>query len=46
LPTAVEEIVAMQLLVGLRFPAVVAFQKEGVRHTFIVPLTGQAVSSP
>jgi uncharacterized protein (TIGR03032 family) len=44
--TAVEEIFDVQLLPGLRFPEVVGFQKDTVEHTFIVPPTGQAVSSP
>ena len=35
--SAVEEIFDVQLLPGLRFPDVVGFQKETIRHTFIVP---------
>jgi uncharacterized protein (TIGR03032 family) len=35
--TAVEEIFDVQLLPGLRFPEVVGFQKDEIRHTFIVP---------
>jgi uncharacterized protein (TIGR03032 family) len=38
--TAVEEIFDVQLLVGLRFPEVVGFQKEDIHHTFIVPREG------
>jgi uncharacterized protein (TIGR03032 family) len=36
--TAVEEIFDVQLVLGLRFPEVVGFQKEAVHHTFVVPL--------
>lgn len=35
--TAVEEIFDVQLLGGLRFPDVIGFQKDTIRHTFIVP---------
>jgi uncharacterized protein (TIGR03032 family) len=35
--TAVEEIFDVLLLRGVRFPEVVGFQKETVRHTFVVP---------
>jgi uncharacterized protein (TIGR03032 family) len=35
--TAVEEIFDVQLLLGLRFPEVVGFQKEAIQHSFIVP---------
>jgi uncharacterized protein (TIGR03032 family) len=35
--TAVEEIFDVQLLEGVRFPEVLGFQQETVRHTFIVP---------
>jgi uncharacterized protein (TIGR03032 family) len=35
--TAVEEIFDVQLLIGLRFPEVVGFQKDTLDHTFIVP---------
>jgi uncharacterized protein (TIGR03032 family) len=35
--TAVEEIFDVQLLPGLRFPEVMAFQKEDIHHTFVVP---------
>ena len=35
--TAVEEIFDVQLLGGTRFPELLGFQKEAVRHTFIVP---------
>ncbi|HQU44581.1 MAG TPA: TIGR03032 family protein [Pirellulales bacterium] len=35
--TAVEEIFDVQLLLGLRFPDVIGFQKEAVHHTFVVP---------
>ena len=38
--TAVEEIFDVQLLPGVRFPEVFGFQKEAVRHTFVVPPTG------
>jgi uncharacterized protein (TIGR03032 family) len=36
--TAVEEIFAVQVLPGLRFPEVMGFQQETIQHTFIVPL--------
>jgi uncharacterized protein (TIGR03032 family) len=35
--TAVEEVFDVQLLEGTRFPDVMGFQKEDVRHTFVVP---------
>jgi uncharacterized protein (TIGR03032 family) len=35
--TAVEEIFDVQLLPGARFPEVVGFQKDTIRHTFVVP---------
>jgi uncharacterized protein (TIGR03032 family) len=35
--TAVEEIFDVQILLGVRFPEVVGFQKEAVHNTFIVP---------
>jgi len=35
--TAVEEIFDVQLLPGLRFPAVIGFQQETIQHTFVVP---------
>lgn len=35
--TAVEEIFDVQLLSGLRFPEVIGFQKEAVRHTIVIP---------
>jgi len=34
---AVEEIFDVQLLPGLRFPAVIGFQKEAIQNTFVVP---------
>jgi hypothetical protein len=37
--TAVDEIFDVQLLPGLRFPAVIGFQKEAVHHTFVVPMS-------
>jgi uncharacterized protein (TIGR03032 family) len=43
--TAVEEIFAVEVLPGVRFPEVVGFQKEAVDHTFIVPPAGTSVSS-
>jgi len=36
--TAVEEIFAVQVLPGLRFPEVMGFQQETIQHTFIVPM--------
>jgi uncharacterized protein (TIGR03032 family) len=39
--TAVEEIFDVQLLAGLRFPEVMGFQKDTLRHTFIVPPSHQ-----
>src|SRR5262249_40665698 len=39
--TAVEEIIDVQLLPGLRFPDLVGFRKDTVEHTFIVPCEGQ-----
>jgi uncharacterized protein (TIGR03032 family) len=35
--TAVEEIFDVRLLPGLRFPEVIGFQHEAIRHTFVVP---------
>ena len=35
--TAVEEIFDVQILLGVRFPEVVGFQKEAVHNTFIAP---------
>jgi uncharacterized protein (TIGR03032 family) len=35
--TAVEEIFDVQLLPGLRFPELIGFQQETIRHTFVVP---------
>ena len=35
--TAVEEIFDVQLLPGLRFPEVIGFQQEAIRHTFVIP---------
>jgi uncharacterized protein (TIGR03032 family) len=35
--TAVEEIFDVQLLPGLRFPEMIGFQQETIRHTFTVP---------
>jgi uncharacterized protein (TIGR03032 family) len=35
--TAVEEVFDVQFLPGLRFPEVIGFQHETIRHTFIVP---------
>jgi uncharacterized protein (TIGR03032 family) len=35
--SAVEEIFDVQLLLALRFPEIVGFQKENIHHTFIVP---------
>jgi uncharacterized protein (TIGR03032 family) len=36
--SAVEEIFDVQLLPGARFPEVVGFQNESIRHTFVVPV--------
>jgi uncharacterized protein (TIGR03032 family) len=38
--TAVEEIFAVQVLPGLRFPEVLGFQQEAIQNTFIVPRQG------
>ncbi len=35
--TAVEEIFDVQLLLGIRFPEVIGFQKDTILHTFVVP---------
>jgi uncharacterized protein (TIGR03032 family) len=35
--TAVEEIFDVQLLAGVRFPDVMGFQQDTVRHTFVIP---------
>jgi uncharacterized protein (TIGR03032 family) len=35
--SAVEEIFDVQLLLGLRFPEIIGFQKEAIHHTFIIP---------
>ena len=43
--TAVEEIFDVQLLPGVRFPEVIGFQKETIRHTFVVP-AGEGSSLP
>jgi uncharacterized protein (TIGR03032 family) len=37
--SAVEEIFDVQLLLGIRFPEVLGFQKEALHHTFIIPPT-------
>ncbi len=37
--SAVEEIFDVQLLPGARFPEVIGFQQETIRHTFVVPPT-------
>jgi uncharacterized protein (TIGR03032 family) len=42
--TAVEEIFDVQLLPGLRFPEVVGFQKETIRHTFVIPHEQKSLS--
>jgi uncharacterized protein (TIGR03032 family) len=39
--TAVEEIFDVQLLSGVRFPDVIGFQQDTIRHTFIIPLEQQ-----
>jgi uncharacterized protein (TIGR03032 family) len=39
--TAVEEIFDVQLLPALRFPEVMGFQQEAIRHTFVVPPRGK-----
>ena len=39
--TAVEEIFDVQLLGGVRFPEVLGFQQDTIRHTFIVPSEDQ-----
>jgi uncharacterized protein (TIGR03032 family) len=41
----VEEIFDVQLVLGLRFPEVVGFQKDEIHHTFIVPAAGWTASS-
>ena len=35
--SAVEEILDVQLLPGLRFPEGIGFQQETIQHTFVVP---------
>jgi uncharacterized protein (TIGR03032 family) len=35
--TAVEEIFDVQLLLGIRFPEVIGFQKDTILHTFVMP---------
>jgi uncharacterized protein (TIGR03032 family) len=42
--TAVEEIFAVEVLPGLRFPEVMGFQKETIHHTFIVPTPDKSVA--
>ena len=44
--TAVEEIFAVEVLPGVRFPEVLGFQQETIQHTFIVPREGQPVRTP
>ena len=39
--TAVEEVFDVQLLLGVRFPEVVGFQKDSLQHTFVVPPEGR-----
>jgi hypothetical protein len=39
--TAVEEVFDVQLLVGSRFPELMGFQKDTVRHTFALPAIEQ-----
>jgi uncharacterized protein (TIGR03032 family) len=41
--TAVEEIFDVQLLEGVRFPEVMGFQKDAIRHTFVVPTEERAL---
>jgi uncharacterized protein (TIGR03032 family) len=41
--TAVEEIFAVEVLPGVRFPEVLGFQQETIQHTFIVPRECQPV---
>jgi uncharacterized protein (TIGR03032 family) len=43
--TAVEEVFDVQVLQGPRFPEVLGFQQETVRHTFVVPADGAAPES-
>jgi uncharacterized protein (TIGR03032 family) len=40
--TAVEEVFDVQLIVGGLFPEVMGFQKDAVRHTFVVPRNSAA----
>ena len=42
--SAVEEIFAVQVLPGLRFPEVMGFQQETIHHTFIVPLLQSGIA--
>ncbi len=44
--TAVEEIFAVQVLQGVRFPEVMGFQKDDIHNTFIVPRAGKEFFSP
>ena len=44
--TAVEEIFAVEVLPGVRFPEVLGFQQETIQHTFIVPRESQPVRIP
>ena len=44
--SAVGEIFDVQLLGGVRFPEVMGFQKDTIRHTFIVPPAERSPRSP
>jgi hypothetical protein len=43
--SAVEEIFDVQILIGVRFPEVLGFQKDNLLHTFILPPSLRAVAS-
>src|SRR5262245_8654319 len=40
--TAVEENFDVQLLTGLRFPAVIGFQQDTIQNTFVIPRESRA----
>ncbi len=43
--SAVEEIFDVQILTGVRFPEVIGFQQDAVRHTFVIPPNRGAVGT-
>jgi uncharacterized protein (TIGR03032 family) len=42
--TAVEEIFDVKLLLGVRFPEVLGFQRDTIQHTFVIPPSADAAA--